>query len=509
MSEPRRLRWWPALAVLALFFGFLVFTWAFKDLNRQNNVMETMAASALALVLLLVWFLVASRAPWQWRLGALAAVGVSAVVASQFLTITGVSGDLVPIIGWKGAPEARAAEVAIQASGPLAESPREDYPQFLGPQRNASVSGVRLARDWQASPPRQIWRREVGAAWSGFSIQGDWAVTQEQHEDQEQVVAYDLATGEVRWRHADAVRYETTIGGVGPRATPTIEGDRVYTLGATGILNALDLETGKKLWAVDILAQHGAANREWGKSCSPLVVDDLVVVSAGGVADASLVAYDRETGRLAWSAGNDTSSYSSPVLATLAGREQILIRNQNSITAHDPETGTVLWSAEWPGGQPNVAVPLVLEGDRVLLSSGYGIGSKLYRIEERNGALEATVLWTSPRLKAKFTNVVEHDGAVYGLDDGVMVCLDPETGERCWKKGRYGHGQMILSGDLLVVSTEKGEVVLIAPNPEKLDELATLEVFEGKTWNPAALAGSLLLLRTDREAALYELPVAG
>lgn len=511
-----KLRWWPAAVVLILFGGFLARSWWLVEQTRQYTVMQTIAATFFALVLLLLWFLLASRAPWKWRLTALGLAVLAYVVASQMMTIRGVSGDLVPIFGFKGGSEGDSAkgssgDKAVRTSGRLEGAARGDYPQFLGPNRNATVGGVQLARDWDASPPREIWRREVGAAWSGFAVKSNWAVTQEQYGQEEQVVAYDLATGEVRWRHADATRYETTIGGIGPRATPTIADGAVYTLGATGRLNALDLETGERLWSHDILKEHGANNREWGKSCSPLMVGDLVVVSAGGVSNQSLVAYDRVTGEPAWAAGTDTSSYSSPVLAELGGREQILIRNQGSITAHDPVTGEVLWSEDWPADQPNVAVPLLLGDNRVLFSSGYGIGSKVFEVGDGgvDGGLDTELLWESPRLKAKFTNLIRHDGYVYGLDDGVLVCLDPATGERCWKKGRFGHGQMILVGDLLLLTTEKGEVLLIEPNSEDLRELGSFAPFEGKTWNPPALAGSLLLLRTDSEAVLYELPVAG
>jgi outer membrane protein assembly factor BamB len=500
--------------VLILFAGFLARSWWFLDQIRQQKVMQTIAATVIALALLLLWLLLASRAPWKWRLTVVGLAVVAIFMGSKLMTIRGVSGDLVPIFGLKGDHDAGPSESdtedgALTVSAGLESAARGDYPQFLGPNRNAAVNDLKLARDWDTLPPREIWRRKLGAGWSGFAVAGDWAITQEQHGEEEQVVAYDLATGEVRWRHGDATRYETTIGGIGPRSTPTISDGSVYTLGATGMLNALDLETGSVLWSHDILEEHGANNREWGKSCSPLVVENLVVVSAGATANKSLVAYDRTSGELAWSAGSDTSSYSSPVVVTLAGREQILMRNQGSITAHDPVTGEILWSEDWPAEQPNVAVPLTLGGDRVLLSSGYGVGSKLYRIEEDNGVLKAAVLWYTPRLKAKFTNLVEHQGFIYGLDDGVLVCLDPATGERCWKKGRYGHGQVILVEDLLLLTTEKGELVLIEPNPEELRELASLEVFEGKTWNPAALAGSLLLLRTDKEAVLFELPVAG
>ena len=234
-----------------------------------------------------------------------------------------------------------------------------------------------------------------------------------------------------------------------------------------------------------------------------------MIVSAGGTDGRSLVAYDAGTGAKAWSGGNDRSSYSSPVLATIAGRPQILIFNQASVSAHDPETGSVLWDHAFPAEQPNVALPVPLPRDRVLLSAGYGIGAKLLEIATKDdGRLEARLVWESPRLKSKFANMIVHGGFVYGLDDGVLTCLDLGTGERRWKAGRYGHGQIVLARDLLLVQTEEGEVVLVAASPESHRELTRFRVLDGKTWNAPALAGTVLLVRSDQEAAAYELPPA-
>jgi outer membrane protein assembly factor BamB len=207
-----------------------------------------------------------------------------------------------------------------------------------------------------------------------------------------------------------------------------------------------------------------------------------------------------------WRAGTDHPSYSSPHLATLAGVRQIVMMNQSTVLGHDPATGRVLWEHAWPRMQPSVAQPLVLTADRVLLSAGYGIGSRLLQIEsDGSGGLRASLVWESTRLKAKFTNLVLHDGFVYGLDDGVLVCLDPATGERRWKSGRYGHGQVILAGGRLLVQTEEGEVVLVDPRPDGLHEVSRFSVFSRKTWNPPALAGRYLFVRNDVEAACFEL----
>jgi len=239
-----------------------------------------------------------------------------------------------------------------------------------------------------------------------------------------------------------------------------------------------------------------------------MVLDSLVVVSAGGPNGRSLVAYDRTSGEFVWGGGEDKAGFSSPTLVTMAGVEQILIFNNNKLVSHEPKSGRVLWSQPWDQVEC-VANPLPLPGDRVLASTGYGIGARLYQVKASpDGVLSSDIVWESRRLKAKFANMVYRDGFVYGLDDGVLVCLDPEDGQRRWKHGRYGHGQLILVDDVLLVTTETGDVVLVAARPDRHEELARMAVFDDKSWNPPALAAPYLLVRTEKEAACYVLPLA-
>ena len=298
------------------------------------------------------------------------------------------------------------------------------------------------------------------------------------------------------------------IAGVGPRATPTIAEGRVFAMGATGILNAFDLRTGRRLWSHQVVEENEATLPGWGQACSPLVLDGRVIVSTGGENGRSLVAYDAASGERIWAGGRDRSSYSSPRLVTLLGRPQVVVFNEGTVAGHDPATGAVLWEQAFPKEQPNVAPPLPLPGDRLLVSAGYGIGSKVFAFAgQDDGTAAPSLVWESPRLKSKFANLILHEGFVYGLDDGVLTCLDPATGERRWKGGRYGHGQLLLVAGLLLVQTEEGEIVLVEPTPEAHRELTRFPVLDGKTWNPPALSGARLLVRNDREAALYDLPV--
>ena len=500
-----KIRWWPAIGILILGLGGLLWNATRGGVSGQQRVESGISLGFLTLVLLVLWFVLLSRLPWRRRLLGCGGFVLAVVAFLGLVRIRGVSGDLVPIFEWRWAGEPGAV-VATGGDVDLSTSP-DDYPQFLGPRRNATLPGTTLARDWDAWPPQELWRRQVGAGWSSFAVVGQVAVTQEQRGEEEQVVAYALTTGEPVWAHTDPGRFEKTIGGTGPRATPTIFDGRVYTVGASGRFNCLDLATGERLWTHDLVAELGGTVPEWGLAISPLIVGHLVVVGAGGSEGRSLVAYDRRDGDLVWGAGSDAISYSSPLLAELAGQRQIVHLSQSRVTGYDLE-GKELWFRPWPPQQPNVAQPLPLGEDRLLVSSGYGIGSTLFQLTAtEGGGLRAEEVWQSPRLKLKFSQVVEFEGYLYGLDDGVLVCLDPATGERMWKEGRYGHGQILRVGDLLLVLTEGGELVLIDPDPQALTELHTLRVLNGKTWNTPALAGEYLLVRNDREAACYRLPI--
>ena len=504
------LRWWPAALILVSAGGATLWLELHTGQSFQVRNLRILGVWVVAGALLVGWWLAASRAPWRWRLGVAAALaGVICLTATLF-RIRGVSGDLVPVFEFRWGRRAALAQegqAGGSAPGSLA-GPVLDFPQFLGPNRTAMLEAPALATDWSASPPRILWRQPIGAAWSGWAIVGGRALTQEQRPEGESSTCYDLLTGRLLWAHSEPAHYHTTLAGEGPRCTPTVVSNRVFTLGATGILNCLDLATGRRLWSRNIVQEAGSRVPEWGFAGSPLAIDGIVVVSAGGSNGRSLLAFRQDTGQLAWAAGSRSVSYGSPFPASLAGRRQVLAFNSRRITSHDAATGRVLWEYPWGVGQPQVAAPVVVGTNRVLFSSGYGVGSELLEVRPAvDGSLEVARLWRSRRMRAKFANLVQRQGFLYGLDDGVLACLDLKDGSQRWENGRYGHGQGLLVRDLFLLMAENGELVLLRPTPQFPNELCRFRVFHGKTWNPIALSGDLLLARTDQEAACLRLPL--
>ncbi len=477
--------------------------WPFQKRNLLSYEIALVTSAALG-----VWWMFLSRASRALRWRVAAVVTGFVLLAASLLRITGVSGDLVPAFAWRWTQQSESPALStLTTPTAISAMPRSDFPQFYGLNRNGVLPGPKLASDWQQHPPQQIWKHAIGAGWSGFAIVGDVCITQEQRGEQECVTAYHLLTGKERWIHHDVAHYDTTIGGEGPRATPTVANSRVFTLGSTGLLNCLDLTTGAKIWQRDVVKETGGKVPEWGAASSPLLVDDLVIVHGGEHGAHSLIALRAEDGGVVWKGGKEPS-YATPVLATLAGVPQIVTFHHKAVAGHDVKSGATLWERPWGTGNALCASPVVVGADCVLFSSGYGVGAELLKITRTGSTLSAESLWHSTRMKAKFAHLFVRDGCVFGLDDGILACADLKDGARCWRDGRYGHGQGLVIGAHYLLMAESGELVLLRPTRAAPNELARFRVLNSKTWNPIALTGDLLLVRNDREAACLRLPLA-
>ena len=507
---PRRtIRWWPGWLIFIAAIGVTAWVRWQADWPFQKRNLETGKVVIIATILLLVWWTFLSRATNRLRLGVTFGLIGLAVLGAALFRIRGVSGDLVPLLEFRWSnqemPSAAATNAAVKSPA-LNPSATYSFPQFYGPDRNGVLPGPKLETNWTSHPPEVLWRQKVGPARSGFAIVGELALTQEQRGEDECVVAYGLATGQQIWLHTDQTHYNTVIAGNGPHATPTVVSNRVFTLGGTGILNCLELASGKKLWSQDVVAESGGKVPQWGSASSPLVVNGLVIVHGGEGASHSLFAYRVEDGMLAWSGGAADPSYASPSLATLASEPQLLAFNHRLISSHDPMSGKTLWERVWGNGNVVCAMPVVLSSNQVLFSSGYGFGAELLEItRQETGQFSARLVWKSIRMKAKFAHLYAREGFLYGLDDGIFACVDLKDGSQRWKQGRYGHGQGLLVGDVYLLMAEAGDLVLLQPTPDAPNELARHFIFNAKTWNPPALADNLLLVRNEQAAACLRL----
>jgi outer membrane protein assembly factor BamB len=383
-----------------------------------------------------------------------------------------------------------------------------DLLELRGPGRDGVLSGITINANWSEQPPRLLWRQNIGPAWSGMIVVDDHIITQEQRGEFEVVSCYDASTGKEIWAHQDAARYELSMAGVGPRATPTFAGRRIYSLGAKGHLNCLAAETGEVIWSHDLVEEAGLAVDdlpEWGYSTSPLVVDGLVIIFAGG-GPKSILAYSAADGKLTWSCAGGKHSYSSPQVVTLCGNRQIVMHDDRSLAGIEIADGTRLWEFPNPGDSPLVMLqPHAAGDDRLVISAG-GTTAML-SVERNGGKWSAARRWSVKNFLPNFSDFVIQGDCIFGLSDGVLCCLEVTTGMRLWKKGRLGHGQVLSLPDQrgLLISSDKGELILVSATRDGYEELGRFAALNGKTRNGPVLAGGRIFLRNGEEMTAFEL----
>ncbi|MDA7862651.1 PQQ-binding-like beta-propeller repeat protein [Akkermansiaceae bacterium] len=506
-KSPSRKR--PRWKLLIWIEAILLVLWII--LEKVPAVEEKGAGGAIDLLFVLlfigvtlIWLLFLSRLRWKTRLISFAVI----LAALGLVKMDGHTGSFFPQFSWRWSKESAheipelTGKVAKEGTV-IATQGSENFPRFLGAEMKNWVSDSLLPDQWYASQPKELWRKKIGEGWSSFSVAGSYAYTMEQRGETETTICYELMTGKAVWVHEEDVRFEESMGADGPRSTPTIADGKVFSLGATGILNCLDARTGSQLWGKNTLIEFDQNVPKWAKSCSPLVVDGKVIITLGKEARENLAAFDLTTGELQWRSGDYSSSYTSPVLATLAGKRQIVAFQQKSVDGYDIESGEILWSFPVGNPQGNCASPLIL-GDTVITSSGYGYGTHRIKISQTTGGFEAKELWHSRKLKAKFADMVIHDDHLYGLNDGRLVCLNLEDGEAKWRGANFGHGQLLGVGDHLILQTEQGGISILEISPEEEKVVQELDALDQRTWNHPVLAGRILLVRNDREAISFQ-----
>lgn len=384
-----------------------------------------------------------------------------------------------------------------------------EWPGFRGADRTGRQTGMQFASDWTAQPLEPIWKINVGPGWSSFAVAGNLLFTQEQRGPDEAVVCYDADSGKEYWIREVKSRLEDPLGGPGPRATPTLASGKLFAMGAEGILLCLEPRTGEVIWQNDLRKVAERSPPMWGFCSSPLVVDQLVIVHAGGAGDKGVLAFDIQSGELRWSVASADHTYSSPQLCRVAGEDFVTMVTNRGLELLDPATGSQRLDYQWQSEGYRSLQPLIVESDSILIATGMGMGTRRIRIVNAENSLATEELWTSRQLKPDFNDFVTFQGHIYGFDGDIFTCVSLDTGERKWKGGRYGKGQVLLLEDsgLLLIASEQGDVLLVKADPASRQELAKMKALEGKTWNHPVVVGDRLFIRNSEQAAAFRMPL--
>ncbi len=398
--------------------------------------------------------------------------------------------------------------LAVCSIEPLfADDSSPSWPQFLGPTRNGVSDETGLFETWPTGGPKEVWRVDGGAGMSGLAIHDGRLVTMVQRGGKQIVVAHDARTGKALWQKEVGPAYKNQMGN-GPRATPTIADGSIYIFTGEGILAALQLADGEIIWQVDAVKKLGGQVAGYGMACSPLVVNDTVVVTVGAPG-AAVAGFDRKSGTPRWQAGDEAAGYSSPALLRVGGQPQIVAYCGTALMSLNPKSGKQLWRYPYVTDfECNIATPLAYEG-QVFISSGENHGCALLAASSTGASWNVEEVWTSQRSQSVMRNEwqtsVLLDGHLYGFDNvgsaGPVThlnCVNIKTGKRVWQERRFGKGNLIAAdGKLLIVNT-KGEFVAVRATPDKFEELGRKAVTDFTRQAPA-LAGGLLYLRDEKE----------
>jgi outer membrane protein assembly factor BamB len=562
---PKKSFWTLAVVTVVIGATLLILKVFADNLNEQVNLNPGIPNVTLAFALLLgiiIWPLWLMFFAKKWLIGFLAFVLPAAWVVLYHPTFGGDA----EIVGW----EPRFWRGEFQQPAEISDSDPErqkadlktrteyDFPQFLGLERNGSVPGIELAQDWNERPPKQLWKQPIGEGWSGFVAVNGFAITQEQREDDECVSCYNIETGELIWLRSVKRRHEDIIGlgKAGPRATPTIDDGLIYVMGGTGVLDCLEGSNGSLVWSADIPELVGItliertnsrglayttedSTLDWGRSGSPVIFENMVIVSAGGPKKdpdgktVTLIAFDKKTGEEIWRGGNLPIAYGSPTIAMIDGQPQVVLVAESFAVGHDALTGVELWRHQRSGSSnadANCSQVTLLQGRRFLVSKGYNMGGEIFELQQlsmdtakpadqdvlAHHRYQTVSLKTDPRvLKTKFTNPVIRDHHAFCLSDGYLECTEllNKSGDksqlvRKWKqRGRFGNGQLLLVGDMLLVHSENGELMLVAANPAEYQMLGSIKTVSGICWNTIGVYKNRILVRSQKEAACFELPL--
>ena len=394
------------------------------------------------------------------------------------------------------------AAVVLSLPAVVSNLALDDWPQWRGPNRDGRSVEKGLLKDWPAAGPPLAWRASgAGEGYSSFAVAGGRLYTLGARAGTEYTFAFDVASGKKLWEVANGKRFDNDRGS-GPRATPTVDGDRIYSFGASGDLSALEAATGKVLWTVNVLSKFGGSNIQWGLSESPLVLADRILVNAGG----PIVAVKKTDGSQIWKSNGEPAGYSSAVLHEAGGVRQAIYFTHTRVVGVDVNNGKRLWSYEQvANGIANVATPVVRE-NRVFVSSDYGTGAALLELTPSGGGMRAKEIYFTRDMRNHHSSSVLVGDHLYGFSSAILTAMNFNDGQVAWRDRSVGKGSLVFADDRLYLYSEGGTVGLAEANPTAYREHGRFELKTGDlpTWSHPVVSGGKLFLRDQDNIYAYD-----
>ncbi len=391
------------------------------------------------------------------------------------------------------------APAAFAADPPSATE--GSWPQWNGPNRDGRSPETGLLREWPKGGPEVVWKRKLGGGFSGIAVDRGHLYTMASDDKDTYGVCWNALTGTELWRTRIDGRYEDSMGGSGPRTTPTVTGRRVIVMSGTGKLAALNAVNGTLVWQRDLVKELAGIIPKWGYSQSPLVHQGRIYVDAGAVPNRMLMAFDAETGKEIWGSGMGPAGYSSPIISRLAGLEQLVFFVGNRVLGARPSDGEILWERKWSTSYDvNAATPLVVGPDRVFVASGYGTGGAVLEVLKEGDGFGVNEVWFSKKFRSQWATPVLHKGYLYGFDATRFACVDAATGEEMWAQEGFDRGSVVFADDLLFVLGEECDMALAEATSEGFKNKGAFHPLGVKCWTAPSIAGGRMYLRDEKYA---------
>ena len=412
--------------------------------------------------------------------------------------------------------------VSALLCGSILAATATEWPQWRGPNRDGLSDEVGILKEWSPDGPKVLWKIPLGEGFSGISVSQGRVYTMFSTGNDEFVVCLNATDGQEIWRFRSDDNYHEGQGGNGPRATPTIDGDLLFTISAHGKLYALNAGNGEKVWSHDLQRKFGSKMPRWGFSTSPLVDGELLLVEVGGKGEKSIVAFNKNSGDVVWSTHKDKLGYSSPIAITVQGVRQIICFTGTKLISVSPTDGTIYWKYPWKTGYDvNAATPVFIPPDKIFISSGYDKGAAVLQmrvfvshdddrvaveqIRANRGAVRIEEIWKNRKMKNQFASSVLYDNYLYGFDNSILKCIEADTGEEQWKTRGFGKGTVILADGHLIILSDRGKLGLAEATPAGYIEKSSAKVLNGLCWTAPTLAEGRLYLRNEEEMVCLDM----